>query len=53
MVNARTFKPLPLYLAPLKTLLVGISGAERIDSKPLTHAKICFVKMLLGISGTL
>ena len=27
MVNARAFKPLPLCSAPLKTLLVGISGA--------------------------
>ena len=27
MVSARTFKPLPLYSAPLENLLVGISGA--------------------------
>ena len=27
MVNARAFKPLPLCSAPLKTYLVGISGA--------------------------
>ena len=28
-VNARAFKPLPLCSAPLKTLLIGISGAQK------------------------
>ena len=29
-MNAVAFKPLPLYSAPLKTLLVGIIGALKI-----------------------
>ena len=34
------FKPLPLYLAPLKTLLVVISGAVRMQRKPISMLKI-------------
>ena len=45
-VNARPFKLMPLCLAPLKNLVVGITGALEMKE---THflSKIYFQKMLV------
>ena len=50
MVNARAFKPLPLYSAPPENLLVGISGAlgtKESQWTPLGKHKILQTNLLL------
>ena len=45
-VNARAFKPLSLCSAPLKNLVVGITGALGMKESHFL-SKICFQKMLV------
>ena len=42
MVNVIAFKPLPLYLAPLENLLVGITGALGTKESHFLKAKNLF-----------
>ena len=42
MVSARTFKPLPLYSAPQKNLLVGITGALGMKENHFLSKNVCW-----------
>ena len=49
-VNARSFQTFAIVFSTPENLLVGISVALGMESKPLSKQKMCFEKMLWGIS---
>ena len=50
--ECQSFQTFAIVFSTPENLLMGISGAARKESKATLYAKICFVKMLRGITDT-